>query len=293
MFAMPGFERIAPSEDIAERGQVMVGRFANGELHAQLDREVRGRRCLLVGSVTPPDSRLVELLLSADTLARQGAAAVEAILPYLAYARQDRLKPRGSLSAAWIGSQLRAAGVGRVVTVDIHSEEARALLAVPAQSLSPAALLAESLGSGAADDAVVVAPDRGALERSTALAEALGVSAPVAWLEKERDAQGVRHVGLRGELRPRAIVVDDILDTGGTLVSCCVALVRHGVREITVAVTHGLFTGDAWRELFDHGVGVLHTTDSVPEAVEHVSERIKVHTVRPLLEAAPAKETRK
>jgi ribose-phosphate pyrophosphokinase len=180
---------------------------------------------------------------------------------------------------------LAGCGVDELVTVDLHSERARGLLCLPVTSLSSADLLAAAVGPVVTGETVVVSPDRGAIARSRALARALGVDA-LCWLEKRRERERVTHTRLVGELRRVAVVVDDMLDTGGTLISCCRELRARGVEELTLAVTHGLFTGRAWRQLFQLGVGVIHTTDSVPSAAASASERVHVHPIRPLLEHA-------
>jgi ribose-phosphate pyrophosphokinase len=240
----------------------LVERFPNRELIARLPAPVAGRRCVVVGSVSPPEGRLARLTLVAHTLRRAGAASVTAVLPYLAYARQDEAPASESLGLAWVGDLLRCAGVSDVVTVDVHSPRAGALLGVPVRSLSPAAVLAASL-TGAWRSATFVAPDEGAVDRCAAVAAAAGRPEAVAHLVKRRRASGVAHLGLHGDVGERALVVDDILDTGGTVASCCRMLRAHGVRHIALAVTHGLFTAGAARALADAGVEELWTTDSV------------------------------
>jgi ribose-phosphate pyrophosphokinase len=250
----------------SEVGTCQIGRFPNRELIARLATPVAGRRCVVVGSVGPPEGRLAQLTLVAHTLRRAGAASVTAVLPYLAYARQDEAPAPESLGLAWVGDLLRGAGVGEVVTVDVHSPRAGALLGVPVRSLSPAAVLAESLTGAWRSAATFVAPDEGAVERCAAVAAAAGRPGAVAHLVKRRRASGVAHLGLHGDVGERALVVDDILDTGGTVASCCRMLRAHGVRHIALAVTHGLFTGGAARVLADAGVEELWTTDSVTGA---------------------------
>jgi ribose-phosphate pyrophosphokinase len=284
--ALPGFEQLGRSLAGVETVVPEVERFENGEIEVRLEAPVADRDCQLLGTVAPPGDRLVELLLGADTLLRNGARSLMAVLPYLAYARQDRPAEGVSLAAAWLGRMLAGAGFEGVTTIDIHSDQACELIGLPVVSLSPAQLFARELAEALTRDTVVVAPDRGALARAGALAEALGVDRPVAWLEKQREAGGVTHTRVVGEVARSAVVVDDILDTGETLVSCCRRLRSLGVEELALAVTHGLFTGSGWRELGDLGVSVLHTTDSVPGARAMASELVRVHSVAPLLAEA-------
>lgn len=286
-FALPGFEPLLPERE-GSVGRLVVERFPNRELSLGLETAVEGKPCALIGSVAPPDEQLLELLLAADTLRRHGASHVTAILPYLGYARQDAAEPLRGLGIAWVGRLLSACGIERAVTIDVHSEGAAELLDVPLTSLSPAELFAAELTRAALRDAVIVAPDEGAIPRCRALAEAASVEAPIAHLRKERTATGVVHREFIGEVGRRAVIVDDILDTGGTLVSCCRELQRRGVEETTVLVTHGLFTGEAWKLLPSLGVTNIYVTDSVPGVAERVPECGHMVSVRSLIESVIA-----
>jgi ribose-phosphate pyrophosphokinase len=286
LLPLPDFEPLAAAFAGVEVAGLTIERFENGELEVRLAASVTGRDCLLLGTAAPPAERLVELLLVADTVARNGAGSLQAVLPYLAYARQDVAEPGRSLAAAWLGRLLGACGVEAVTTIDIHSERALELFCLSIVSLSPAQLFAAELAGAVTGDTVVVAPDEGALARAEDVALALDVRRPVVWLEKERGPDGVIHKRLVGDLERDAIIVDDILDTGATLISACRELRARGVEQITVAVTHGLFTGWRWHQLSELGVGAIHTTDSVPTAQAKRSDLVHVHSVAPLLAAA-------
>jgi ribose-phosphate pyrophosphokinase len=285
---LPGFEPLAASVTGMDIVRPICTRFRNREIAVRLPRQVADRDCVLLGTAAPPAERLIELLLAADTLTRNGAQSVCAMLPYLAYARQDHPELGHSLAAAWLGRALSAAGVGAVTTIDIHSDAARELIGLPVASLSPARLFTRALADTISAESVVVAPDRGAVTRASEMADALGVERPVAWLDKERTAAGVTQARILGELDRNAIVVDDILDTGGTLLSCCHELRSHGVERLTIAVTHGLFTGSAWHALGDLGVDTIHTTDSIPAVWLRASRLVSVHSIAPLLAEALA-----
>ncbi len=283
-FALPGFEALLPPAISGESGSLAVERFANQELWVAVEGDVDGACGVVLGSIAPPDGQMLALALAADTLKRRGAARVVALLPYLAYARQDKEEPGKGLGIAWVGEILRASGVDELVTIDIHSRRAAELLQMPVTSLSPAELFAAELERSGLLDATIVAPDEGAIERSRALVEAVGIAKPIVYLRKERTATGVVHRELVGELGRRAVVVDDILDTGGTLVSCCHELKQRDVEDVTVMVTHGLFTGERWEELLPLVAG-LYVTNSIPSA-RHVSEPVRVLSVGPLIEQA-------
>jgi ribose-phosphate pyrophosphokinase len=284
-FALPGFESLL-AERAGAVGRLVVERFANRELALGLETAVEGKSCALVGSVAPPDEQLLELLLAADTLRRHGAARIAAILPYLGYARQDAPEPRRGLGIAWIGGLLGACGIDRAATIDVHSADATERLGLPLTSLSPAELFASHLTGSALLDAVVVAPDEGAIARCRALAEAAGVERPIAYMRKERTPTGVAHREFVGEVGRRALVVDDILDTGATLVSCCRELQRIGVEETTVVVTHGLFTGEAWKALPLLGVRSVYVSDSLPGVAARAPDGAHLVHVHSLIEAA-------
>ena len=265
-------------------GGISVERFPNGELHVALEMPVAGADCVLVGSISPPDENLATFLLALHTLGKERARSVTAVLPYMAYARQDRDEPGHSLAASWTTRLLAAAGVQRIVTVDLHSEAARSLSAVPIESLSPASLYAAELRKLQIEEIVVVAPDEGGAARARELALAGGIDRPVVVFRKQRNAGGIVHLGYEGGLAPHAVVVDDILDTGATLISCCEQLRADGVEQVTIFVTHGLFTGHEWRELWNAGVTRIYTTDSV-HGMGKLPAAIRLLSVRGLLAA--------
>jgi ribose-phosphate pyrophosphokinase len=263
VLVLPGYERFVAGLSPRSLTRAAVKRFPNGELHLHVPEHVAGRRCVIVGSISPPAGNLERLTLVAHALRRAGAELITALLPYLAYARQDRSASTESLGLAWVGELLRASGIGEVACVDLHSEQAAELLGLALTSLSPAALLAGALPEAWRSEVTFVAPDEGAIDRCVAVARAVGVDRPVVWARKRRMASRIEHLGLVGTPGRRAIVVDDILDTGDTLVSCCRALREAGAGEIGVVATHGLFTGDRWRALLADGVQGIWMTDTV------------------------------
>lgn len=287
LFALPrtaGLGAAVASRAGLREGKAVVGRFPNGELHAGIQAPVAGEACVLAGAVAPPDEDLLATLLVAHTLLTEGARTITALLPYLGYARHDRREPGKSLGTAWLGRLLHASGVQAVVTVDVHSRRVHDLFPLPVASLSPASVFAAELERDDLEDVSVVAPDEGAIERAEAVRTAARIARPLAWLGKTRTERGVVHTALHGPVGPRAVVVDDILDTGGTLLSTCEALGRVGVRDIRIMVTHGLFTGAAaWPRLWSLGVSGIYCTDTTPPPV--ADDRITVLSVAPLLAA--------
>jgi ribose-phosphate pyrophosphokinase len=259
-----------------------VSRFENGELRVDIRTIVADQRCLVLGSISPPDEQLLSLLLLIDTLKKERAATVTAILPYLAYARQDKDKPGQSMAAAWAGSLLEASGCDRVIAVDVHSERARRLFRVPLISLSPAQAFASAIQRLGLTQATLVAPDEGAIFRCEAVKAALGLRPSMTpYFEKHRTETGITHADLTGAVSRQAVIIDDILDTGSTLVSACEKLTQAGVDDIEIMVTHGLFTGTHWRRLWQFGVKRIFCTDTVPAAYRE--ERIVELSIAPLL----------
>ena len=258
-----GCERFVSALGAGAYARMALNRFPNGELHVEAPERIADRACVIVGSISPPPGNLERLTLVAHALRRAGAGRLSALLPYLAYARQDRAAQTESLGLAWVGELLHASGVDEVVCVDVHSEQAADVLGLPLTSLSPASLLAGALPGAWLDEVTFVAPDEGAIERCSAVARAAGVDRPIVWARKRRTPNGVEHLGLVGSPTGRALVVDDILDTGGTLVSCCRQLRNAGAVEIGVIATHGLFTGEHWRALLADGVRQIWVTDTV------------------------------
>lgn len=263
-------------------GKFEVMRFPNKEICVAVREGVENKDCLLIGSIAPPDSQLAEFLMLSDALNRGGARSIQAFLPYMAYARQDKFAPGQSGGIAAIGSLFRAVGIDKVITIDLHSDLDKKLIGLPIATLMPApALFAKEIQDLNWEDMIVVAPDEGALPRTQALAQALNVQRPIAHLVKQRAS--IIHLGLVGDVGPHAVVVDDILDSGRTLVSACNMLRQKGVKEVAIAVTHGLFTGEIWKELFSLGITSLFVSDSCPTAQRTEEPQVKIISLKPLM----------
>ena len=286
LFAFPIYEHMAQallSGTGIERGQFLIDRFLNHELYAVLNTPVAGKSCMVLGAVMPPDENLFSTLLLCHTLKKEGAGHVTALLPYLAYARQDKEEVGHSLGIAWIGELLRASGIENVICIDVHSRSASHFLPLRLLSLSPARLFADEIVRLSLREATIVAPDEGALDRCEAVRQAAGIRMPVACLEKERTPKGIKHLALHGTVGHQAVVVDDILDTGSTLVSCCELLQEAGVQDITIMATHGLFTGSHWEKLWSLQVRRIYCTNTVPLPLRY-SQRITSLSVVPLIQ---------
>lgn len=289
-FATPGYEgllnQIARATPVVEGCRCRFERFADGELSLTLERAVRDEICVVLGSLAPPDEQTLCTLLLADTLRRAGARRIVAMLPYLGYGRQDRPHRNRSVGAAWVGCTLAACGADRVLTVDVHSPAACRCFPMPVDSISPAPLFLPELRRERLDRSTIVAPDQGAIERATDIARALGSRMPVTYLRKERSGAHVTHRELVGEVGTHVVLVDDILDTGTTLLSACQTLAVAGVEEIVVMATHGTLSGDRWRELPAHRVKRVVLTDTIPSVLVRAGEGVDVLPVASLLARA-------
>jgi ribose-phosphate pyrophosphokinase len=287
LFSSEPYRQMADALVKAQRltpGTFQVRRFENHELYVSIHTGVTNERCIILGSVSPPDQHLLSTLLLAHTLKKEGAAEVIAVIPYLAYARHDKEKAGESLATAWIGALSRASGIDQLITIDIHSERSKNLFPIPVISLSPARIFAEALKQYGFQNATIVAPDEGAIMRCKAVQQMAGMRlSDVPFLRKRRTSSGVVHSGHLADVGWKVVLVDDILDTGGTLVSACEKLVQAGVEELGIMITHGLFTGEKWKELWRFGVKQIFCTDSVPPG-SCVEDKIVRLSVLPLLQ---------
>lgn len=288
LYAAPQFKEMAAELRKLVPGispcRYCAGRFANGELFIHLDPPPPGEECLILSSISPPDAQLLTTLLLAHTLRKEGVKRITGIFPYLAYSRQDRNKPGESLAAAWTGSLAFASGFDRIFTVDLHSTNDERLFQVPLISLSPALIFGAALKEYQLTGATIVAPDEGAIPRCEAIRAAAGLEpAEIPWFEKHRGETGVRHARFEGEVSTHAVLVDDILDTGATLISACRRIFLTGAEDIQIMLTHGLFTGADWQVLWDLGVSRIFCTDTMPRPPGASDKRIVTLSVVPLI----------
>lgn len=286
LFSYPMYEYMAKElirNNNLIQGAFTLKRFLNDELYITLDTNVDGIRCIVLGSLAPPDGNLLSFLILCHTLKKEQAVNITAVLPYLAYSRHDKNEPLKSHITALLGEILPRTGINKIITFDIHSPHAQSLFPIPLISLSTAKLFAKEIISQSLGHATIVAPDEGAIDRCEAVLKEADMKGDVAYMIKRRTDQQIIHSELRGEVGTSAIIVDDILDTGKTLVSCCEKLSRVGVKNIYIMITHGLFTGTVWQKLWQLGVRRIYCTNTVPIAPQVKSENIIELSIVPLL----------
>jgi ribose-phosphate pyrophosphokinase len=258
--------------------------FPDGERHLELQDSVRDCDVYLIQSTSPPVAdHLVELLLFADACRRAGAGRLTAVMPYFGYGRHDRrTKGREPIGARLVADVLKAAGIERVVAVDLHTPSTEAVFSVPVEHVTAIELLAGGLGR-IPDNAVIVAPDLGAVRLADRVSTRVG--RPMATLLKTRlgpEAVEVRQ--LVGDVRDRVpIIVDDMISTGHTIAAAVRTLLAAGCApDLTIAVTHGLFVGEIERVLGDVPIGQIVTTDTVPQRLD-LPLPVSVVSVAPLI----------
>ena len=277
-------------EDFSREKNVKLGsfesiRFPDRELSLIVNDDVAGEDCVIIGSTAPPLEQFFQLLMLADALKRAGSSYVQAFIPYMGYSRQDSNAANewGGIEA--IGRMLKTAGVDSIITIDIHSRQADKLIDMPVINLYPVYIFGPLVKRLGWQDYCVLAPDEGAKIRARALALYLGEAKPVSYMIKRR-IDSIIQSTLTSNICDRVAIVDDILDSGKTLVSACNLLKNRGVKEITVIVTHGLFNNSAWRRLFALNVTAIYVSDSTPNAFRQHHPNIVHVPILPMLEAA-------
>lgn len=265
-------------------GECEIGRFPDGEISVSLHEPVQDRDVFLIQPTSPPvNENLVELIALVDACRRAGAARVFGVVPYFGYARSDK-RHHGCepIMASAVAHLLHGAGLDHLITIDLHSAQIEGFFRIPVDSLSAVPVLCEALRGKLPSGTVVISPDEGRVKTATRYARLLG--APVGVVHKERVSGTETHaVKVVGDVRDKpCLIIDDMISTGGTIVSAVEALLAAGARpQIFVAATHGLLVGGALQKLERPAVHEVFVTDTIP--IKQESPRLRIVSVAPLL----------
>jgi len=267
-------------------GDADVGRFSDGEIMVQINENVRGTDVFVVQSMgRPVNEHLLELLLMIDALKRASAGRITAVLPYYCYARQDRKRmPRVPISAKLIADLLSASGADRVVSVDLHAGQIQGFFNVPFDHLLSAPVLAGYIQGLDVKDLVIVSPDAGGVERARQFARRL--ASDLAIIDKRRPSPNVSEVRhIIGDVVHRDVVLlDDMIDTGGTIANSAVALQAAGARRVFACCAHPVLSGQAYERLTESPIEKIITTDTIPvDKKRDPKNKIVVLSIAPLL----------
>jgi ribose-phosphate pyrophosphokinase len=271
-------------------GNMSVTRFSDGEIRVRINESVRGLDTFVVQSGScPVNDNIMELLIILDALRRASARRVNLVMPYYSYARQDKkVKPREPVTAKLLANLITAAGAGRLLTVDLHAGQIQGFFDVPVDNLYAGPIIADYLVSQVAvhNDTVVVSPDVGGVPRARAMAEVLHT--PIAIIVKRRPAPNRSEVmEAIGDIEGKTcVMIDDMIDTGGSIVLGAQALAERGARQVYAACTHPVLSDDAAAKLESTAIKQIIVTDTIPVPPEKRTGKIVVLSVAPLLAEA-------
>lgn len=269
-------------------GAAEITNFADGEIRISINENVRGRDVFIIQPTPPPADNILELLLTVDALKRSSARRITAVIPYYGYARQDRKdRPRVPLSAKLIANLLIQAGIDRLLTMDLHADQIQGYFDIPVDHLFSTPVLVKHFASRT-ENLVVVAPDTGRANRARGFAQRLGNKIPIAIIDKRRTApnqsEALRVVGEVAGMN--ALIFDDMIDTGGTLLLATTALLEAGAKSVSATATHGIFSRNAVQLIGESPISEVIITDTINQPPERHHPKIKVLSVSALLAEA-------
>jgi ribose-phosphate pyrophosphokinase len=256
-----------------ELGQIKLKKFSDGEINLQILENVRGADCFVVQpTCSPVDFHLMEVYCMLDALKRSSAERITAVIPYYGYGRQDRKdKPRVPISAKLVASLLETAGADRIMALDLHAAQIQGFFDIPVDHLFFRPVMIDYFKTRPMENLVVVSPDAGGVERARSVAKRM--NAPLAIIDKRREEANVAEVmNVIGEVeRGDCLIVDDLIDTAGTLVKGAEALLEHGARSVSACATHAVLSGPAVQRIIDSAIQELVLSDSIPLSAEAVA----------------------
>lgn len=268
-------------------GEVSVSRFSDGEFQPSFEETVRGELVFIVQSTFPPADNLLELLMMVDAAKRASAKRIVAVMPYFGYARQDRKdKPRVPISSKLVADLLTAAGANRILTMDLHAAQIQGFFNIPVDHLFAAPVLLDYISSRCFEDLVILSPDTGGAERARAFAKRLNAGLAIG--DKRRVQANVAEVmHVIGEVEGKTVVVvDDMIDTAGTMVEIVEALRRLGAKRVLATASHAVLSGPAIERLRQAPLEEVVVTNSIPVGPEKALPILRVLSVAPLFAEA-------
>jgi ribose-phosphate pyrophosphokinase len=277
--AICGYVEIPPA-------RAQLTHFADGEIYVEIGENIRGVNCFVVQSTcTPVNQHLMELLIMIDALKRASAGSIVAVIPYFGYARQDRkVRPRTPITAKLVADLITAAGADRVLSMDLHAGQIQGFFSIPFDHLFAMPVFIDTLRTRFSPQSVVVSPDAGGVERARAYSKRLGAS--VAMVDKRRSGANVSEVmHIVGDVKGKdCVIVDDIIDTAGTLTQAAQAIIDAGATSVSACATHAVFSGDAVARIDKSPLTEVVVSDTIPlRDAARASKKVKVQTVSRLL----------
>lgn len=267
-------------------GGEKVKRFSDGEIQIEIDENVRSKDVFVIQSTcSPVNENLVELLLMLDALKRASAARITAVIPYYGYARQDKkVAPRVPISAKLVADMLTIAGASRIITLDLHAGQIQGFFDIPVDNLFAAPVLIEYIRNNFNNDLVIVSPDAGGVERARAFAKRL--NAGLAIIDKRREAPNeAKAMAVVGNVAGKIVVIlDDMVDTAGTMVEAAGAIMKNGAREVYAVCAHPVLSGPSIERIENSPLKALVVTDTIPLRENAKScKKIKVLSISELI----------
>ena len=273
-------ERIADEYGV-ELGNIVTSEFSDGEFQPSFEETVRGDKVFLVNSINPPTENLMELLLMIDAAKRASAKQIIAVMPYFGWARQDRKdKSRVPIGAKMVANLLTAAGATRIVTMDLHADQIQGFFEVPVDHLFASAIFLPYLKSLKLDNLTIASPDMGGSKRANSYAKYLNAEVVICYKQRLK-ANVIEKMTVIGDVTDRDIVlVDDIIDTAGTLTKAADLMMEQGARSVRAVCTHPVLSGSAYERIEKSALEELIVTDTIP--LRQQSAKIRVVSVAPL-----------
>jgi ribose-phosphate pyrophosphokinase len=281
----PGLARSIASELEVDLGRCEIKRFSDGEIWVKYTENIRGCDVFIIQSTNPPAENLMELLIMVDAARRSSARKVAAVIPYFGYARQDRKdQPRVSITAKLVANLLTTAGADRIITMDLHAPQIQGFFDIPVDHLYSSAILVRSFRDRKLANLAVASPDVGGIKMARAYAKRL--EAELVVIDKRRPRQNVAEVmNIIGDVQGKnMLIVDDLVDTGGTLCNAVKALKDAGATDVYAAATHPVLSGKAYDRIEQSPLKTMLVTDTLPLTRE--SPKVEVATVAPIFAEA-------